>query len=412
MSTPAIAPAIDPTPTDAPRAAALALREPCRPKQCGCGNTDFIPGVPLAQWTPGRRADDGVHAHDGWWRCVTCGRGVYVEPPTAVEEARAMFKVVDAETAAATAAVEAQVGPHRVFERTRDRRNILTMHDAWHAALCHRAAPTVFPVTPAARPWVDWTLVDLARRHLELIGVDPHEWSHSQLCRLELDRGGGVGVWTPITPRSMGYQATADFPALLDGVAHAVFLDAFDAAVRTFEPWCTAITVNDFRSTYAVQATLPAFDEVPEHGEYTYAGPTGPEQPMRLAVYGKVLAFTRQAFLRDDVPGLAQLTAALANAASAVESDAVYALLTANPVLGDGNALFSAAHKNLMPAAALDAQTLAAASAALAAQMADGHVLHLAARYLLVGVALGTTARTLVRRRRPLTLPPAAVRSP
>jgi len=108
-----------------------------------------------------------------------------------------------------------------------------------------------------------------------------------------------------------------------------------------------------------------------------------------------MLAFTRQAFLRDDVPRLAQLTTALANAASAVESDAVYALLTANPVLGDGNALFSAAHKNLMPAAVLDAQTLAAASGVLAAQVADGHVLHLAARYLLVGVALGTTARQL-----------------
>jgi hypothetical protein len=42
--------------------------------------------VPLDQWTPGWRADDGVHAHDGWWRCVTCGRGHYVEPPTAVED--------------------------------------------------------------------------------------------------------------------------------------------------------------------------------------------------------------------------------------------------------------------------------------------------------------------------------------
>src|SRR5262249_3532148 len=155
---------------------------------------------------------------------------------------------------------------------------------------------------------------------------DPHELSLSQLARMALDRGGGGGVWTPIAPRTMGYQATADFTGLLDGVAHAVFLDAFDAAVRTFEPWCTAITVNDFRSTYALQATFPAFDEIPEHAESTYAGPVGPEQPMRLAVYGKILAFTRQAFLRDDAPGLAQLTAALANAASAAESDAVYAL--------------------------------------------------------------------------------------
>src|SRR5262249_27049619 len=160
------------------------------------------------------------------------------------------------------------------------------VHAAWHAALCHRAAPAVFPVTPAARPWVDWSLVDLARRHLELVGIDPHAWTHSNLCRLALDRaGGGVSTWTPITSRAMGFQSTADFPGVLDGVPHAVFLDAFDAAVRTFEPWCTAITLNDFRSTYAMQATFPALEEVPEHAEYTYAGPLGPEQPMRLAVY-------------------------------------------------------------------------------------------------------------------------------
>jgi len=183
MSTPAIAPAIDstlPPHTDPARAAALALREACRPARCGCGNVHFTPAVPLDRWTPGRRAADGVHAHDGWWRCVTCGRGHYVEPPTAVDEAKAMFKIADAETAAATAAVEAQIGRRRLFERTRDRRNILTMHDAWHAALCHRAVPAVFPVTPAARPWLDWTLVDLAKRHLELVDLDPHEWSHSQ----------------------------------------------------------------------------------------------------------------------------------------------------------------------------------------------------------------------------------------
>src|SRR5262249_14116018 len=152
-------------------------------------------------WTPGRRDAGGVHAHDGWWRCVTCGRGHYVEPPTAVDEAKAMFKVADAETAAATAAIEAQVAHRRLFERTRDRPHILTMHDAWHTALCHRAAPAVFPITRAARPWLDWTLVDLARRHLELIGVDPHEWSHSQLARMALDRDGGAPVWTPTTTR-------------------------------------------------------------------------------------------------------------------------------------------------------------------------------------------------------------------
>jgi phage major head subunit gpT-like protein len=184
-----------------------------------------------------------------------------------------------------------------------------------------------------------------------------------------------------------------------------VFLDAFDTAVRTFDPWTTAITLNDFRNTYTMQATFPALEELPEHAAYTYGGPLGPQQPMRLAVYGKILGFTRQAFLRDDVPGLAQLTSALATAASAVESDVVYTLLVSNPVLADGQPLFSTAHKNLMAPADLTAASLTLATSALAAQTVGGQTLHLAARYLLVGTALAAQARQLVTTMTPANVP-------
>ena len=62
------------------------------------------------------------------------------------------------------------------------------------------------------------------------------------------------------------------------------------------------------------------------------------------------------------------------------ESDAVYDLLVSNPKMADGFALFSTQHANLMTPAALDATSLATATAALAAQTAGGHALHLRAR--------------------------------
>jgi hypothetical protein len=81
-------------------------------------------------------------------------------------------------TGGADAATRARGARRALFERTRDRRSIYALHDVWHAALCHRALPAVFPVTLAARPWVDWTLIDLAKRHLELVDVDPHEFPY------------------------------------------------------------------------------------------------------------------------------------------------------------------------------------------------------------------------------------------
>jgi len=145
--------------------------------------------------------------------------------------------------------------------------------------------------------------------------------------------------------------------------------------VTIAEAWTTAITLNDFRSTYAVLPTFPALQEIPEHGEYTHVGPLGPAEPVRLATYGKILGFTRAAFPSDDVPGLAQLGQALAVAAAALEGNVVYNLLTSNPVMRDGQPLFSMAHANKMAPADVTAASLTLATSALAVQT-GGHVLH------------------------------------
>jgi hypothetical protein len=66
-------------------------------------------------------------------------------------------------------------------------------------------------------------------------------------------------------------------------------------------------------------------------------------------------------------------------------------------VLADGFALFSTQHAHLLPASALTAEALNAATAALAAQTAPtGDPLHQAARFLVVGPTIGAEARSLV----------------
>jgi hypothetical protein len=105
--------------------------------------------------------------------------------------------------------------------------------------------------------------------------------------------------------------------------------------------------------------TLTEFPDllpVPEHGEYIAgSSPYGPAAPVRLTTFGRIVGLTRQALLRDDLATAGQLVQALGVAAAHVEADATYELLSANPTMSDGQPLFSAAHGNLMPAAALDA---------------------------------------------------------
>src|SRR5262249_45152246 len=80
-------------------------------------------------------------------------------------------------------------------------------------------------------------------------------------------------------------------------------------------------------------------------------------------------------------------------AAAAMEGDVVYAILTSNPVMSDGNALFSSAHANLAPPAGIDLASMTAAPQLMAAQKAaEGTLLALTPMFLLCGPLLETTA--------------------
>jgi hypothetical protein len=345
---------------------------------------------------PGRttfRAD----ATPGWWRCQTCWGGTFRALPTPREEAEATRTARAQARAAVVAEAEA-----RAVEATRTawRSNRLTpaLVRGMVEALLHRAVPQRYPATPASRTWRDHCpLRELIRDYLDAAGhplVDVQAKGHALAMRAL--RRTGAPAFQPIAARAQGFLTTSDLPGLLDNVARTIFLDAYGDTVRSFVDWTTAVEVPDFRSTIISSAEFPDLLLVPEHGEYVAGWPFGPTTPVRLAKYGRTVDFTEQALLRDDVAEFGQLQQALGVAAAQVENDVVYDLLTSNPTLPDGQPLFSAAHQNLLPAAALDAASLAAACTRLAANSAHGRP-----AFLLVGTALGPQARELAVKQTP-----------
>lgn len=307
--------------------------------------------------------------------------------PSAAEEAAA---VREAETRARDGVLSPRLDHLRQLVRTeerRDRRRLRDLVPGWRQALLHRALPARYAATAASREWAHDRLLDLAKKQAEMSGHEnPFALRAADLVPLILFRG--FNGWTRAAD---GFLTTSDFPGLLDQVANRLFLDAYGDTVRSFTPWTTAITVADFKSTIASVAAFPDLPAIEEHGEYVAGSPFGPAVPVRLTKFGRVVQFTREAVLRDDVPSFGQLQAALGVAAAAVENDVVYDLLTSNPTMPDGQPLFSAAHGNLLPAAALDAASLATACAGLAANSAHGRP-----AFLLVGTGDGAAARRLV----------------
>jgi hypothetical protein len=234
------------------------------------------------------------------------------------------------------------------------------------------------PLTEAAREWHGKSLLELGRDCLEARGIRLRGVGRMELAAYAL----GMKREGP-----HGFLTSSDFPALLAQVGRTQLLAGYAAAPRTFTQWCRAGTLPDFRVTNKVSIGLgPRLLKIPEHGEYPRGPLPSQTATAQLTKYGRVLAFTREALVNDDVGFFDRIPSFFANAAAAMESDIVYGILTGNPPLGDGQPLFSAAHNNLMPAAPITIQSINAARLAMVNQTApDGQFLALLPRFLICG---------------------------
>jgi hypothetical protein len=261
---------------------------------------------------------------------------------------------------------------------------------AMSRALLHTHDPARHPITTAdARSLAGYRPYELARRALESAGVCTDGMAAATLA------GMALGLVRPERVRGDGFLATSDFPAAMLALARATLTDGYLGAPRTFPPWTRRTTLPDFRPMFRVALGMtPKFLLVPEHAEYQRGRWQDVHaEPNQLQTWGRIIALTRQALVNDDLGAFTRLATHYGYAAAQMEGDAVYGILTANPPMSDGNALFSTAHKNLAPAAGIDLASMTAARQLMTNQTAsDGTFLGLTPMFLLCGPLLETTA--------------------
>jgi hypothetical protein len=138
---------------------------------------------------------------------------------------------------------------------------------------------------------------------------------------------------------------------------------------------------------------------VMEHGEFTSGTIAEGKEQFQLKTYGRIFAITRQALINDDLNAFADVPTAFGRMARVKESDLAWAEITANPVMGDGVALFNAAHNNLSGTSdAISIASIGAGRAGLRLQKGlDGTtLLALNPSYLIVPAAKETIAQQFV----------------
>jgi ATP-dependent protease ClpP protease subunit len=198
-----------------------------------------------------------------------------------------------------------------------------------------------------------------------------------------------------------GLHTTSDFVNILANIANKSMLRGYTEVEETFDKWTARGVLTDFKPGSRVDTGLfPALAKVEEGAEYKHATMGDRAESIQLATYGRLFGISRQAIINDDVGAFSRIPQKMGRAAKRTVGNLVYAVLTSNPNMSDGIALFHASHKNLLAAAGITAASVGAAKAAMALQKdVDEHAaggLNIRPKFLLVPVELEDDAAVLM----------------
>ncbi len=232
-----------------------------------------------------------------------------------------------------------------------------------------------------SNPYRGHTLAEIARACAERAGVNTRG----------MDRMDIVG--------SAFTHSTSDFPLLMGNVAQKALRRGYEEAAETFPLFTRPVSLTDFKpTTLAGLGRFSDLDVVREGGEFKYGTFNEAGSALKLVTYGKMFSITRQAVINDDLNALADVPRKMGQAAKRTLGNAVFSILTSNPTMADGVALFHATHNNLVGTGSLISTTSVDGMRVLMALQkdSDGNTVYVPLKYLVVPVTQAGLARTVL----------------
>lgn len=155
-----------------------------------------------------------------------------------------------------------------------------------------------------------------------------------------------------------------------------VRLCGIDANLSTFQP-VARITLEPG----------PALEVVNENGEVQSGSFADSKETLQLKQFARIFELSRPAFLSDDVGGFQRMINEWARVTATLEASLVVSAMTTQ-TMSDGQVLFHSTHNNLAGSGAVISDTtLEEGSLAMLTATANGHVVGVEPRYLVVPAA-------------------------
>lgn len=198
-------------------------------------------------------------------------------------------------------------------------------------------------------------------------------------------------------------QTTSDYPMIFADTVNRTLMASYQAAPSTLKTVSKRSSARDFRRKTKIQlGEGPTLEKVNEHGEFKSGSMVEAKESYAIETFGRIVGFTRQALINDDIGALTDPAAKLGTAASDFEAQFLVDLLESGAGLGpdmdDGKSLFHSDHGNIAASgAALSEVTLSEARFAMRTQTGlAGRRINVSPKFLVVPPELETDAEKLL----------------
>ena len=145
-----------------------------------------------------------------------------------------------------------------------------------------------------------------------------------------------------------GMVTSADFPFLLANAVGISLQQRYALYPVQWRLFAVDTPAGDFRTQTLVRhGELPILPEVKEAGEYTYVTFGEEREQWILGKRGHIVALSWEAVINDQLGAFGRILAMEGDAAARTDDTLAFAVLTGNPLMGDGVHLFdTATHAN------------------------------------------------------------------
>lgn len=226
----------------------------------------------------------------------------------------------------------------------------------------------------------------LGKRDIVSIAMGNRDLAH----RLGVSRASEGAAW----------HVSGSFSNLLLDASNKTLLAAYDEAPHTWSTWARqAPSVADFKNVNRIRfSESPDPELVPENHPYKEKAMSDAKESYKVEKYGAMFSVSWETVVNDDLDAISRVPAMHGNAMRRKQNGLVYSVLTSNPTMADGYALFATEHSNYVTSGAVpNVTTLNAMYLAMQLQTGlSGALINVMPRYLIVPPKLAATAYILV----------------